>query len=227
MLDISGCGDVGDGTETGLVGEHSSLQTDDDDASDGSSHDAGRLEGVLEDHGERVADSIDVHDDGDEREDDPCDGHDGDDGGGELGDPLESLEDDEGGHCGDDDREHVVVVVEFERSAERVGCVACLDGDESDSEGEDQEYGCEVSYLLVAETFGGVVGGAAVEVAVLLLLLVDLGEGGFHEAAGGSDDGEDPHPKHGTGTSGDDGGRNSRDVTDADTGAHSDTERFE
>ena len=227
VLDVRSGRDVGDGTETCLVGEHSSLQTGDDYGSDSSAEGAGNGECVLEDHRDGVDHSTDVEADGDECEDDPEDGHDGDDLCGELRRGLQSLEQDEGCERRDDDGEHEVVVLEVEGTAESAGSVTGLDPDEPDTEGQDEEDRGDDTEFPVAETLGGVVGGTTVEVTVLLLLLEDLGEGGFHEAAGGTDDGEDPHPEDRSGTTHHDGGSDSGDVSYADTGAHSDTERFE
>ena len=225
--DVRGCGEVCDGTETGLVREDSSLQTGDDDDSDSSAEHGLPVECVLEDHDEGVDDSADVETDGDDGEDDPCDGHDGDDLGRELRDHLESLEDEDGGDDCDDCCEHEVVVVEGEGSAEGGGCVTGLDTDESDTEGQDEKDGGEDTELPASETLLGVVGRSSVELSVGLLLLVDLCKGGLHEGACRSDDGEDPHPEDRSGSSGDDGGCNSSDVTYTDTGTHSDTESFE
>lgn len=227
VLYVSGGGDVSDGTETGLVGEHTPLESGDDYGSHGSSKGTGHSEGVAEDHGDRVDYAVYVEAYGNDGEDDPQDGHDGNDLGGELGDGLESLEQDHCRKARDDQGEDEVVVIELERAAEGVGGVTGLDSDESDSESKNEEYCGDDPDPSASETFQSVICRTAVEVAVLLLLLVYLSESGLHEAAGGPYDGEYPHPEDRTGTSHDDGGSDSRYISDAYTGAHSDAKRFE
>ena len=65
------------------------------------------------------------------------------------------------------------------------------------------------------------------EVAVNLLLLEELSEGTLNEGCCGTEQCEDPHPEDCTGTTHDDGGGHSCDVTYTDTGTHTDAECLE
>ena len=227
MLDVRGGRDVGDGTETGFVGEDSSLQTGEDDGTDSSSDDRLCVERIFEDHLDGHGDLAEVHADYDECECDPCECHEGDDGGGELSDLLDSPEEHDRRSGCDDGTEHDIVVLELECLSECRAAVRCLDSDESDTECEDGECCKKDTEVPALESLACVVCGTSVVSAVGLLLFVELCQNGLHEAACGTDDREDPHPEDRSGSSGYDRCGNSCDVTYTDTCTHSDTECFE
>ncbi len=72
-----------------------------------------------------------------------------------------------------------------------------------------------------------VIGGAAAVAAVeRVLLLVELGQGGFDECRGGPQQRHNPHPEHGTGAARRDGCHHAHQVSHTDTAGGGDDQRL-
>ena len=90
---------------------------------------------------------------------------------------------------------------------------------------QDGKYSCPDT---VAKAVLQIVSRAAAEtVSVFPGHLVNLGQGGFHETGGRTDDGNKPHPENSAGAAGDDGNGNTRNISHPYTGSGTDTECLE
>lgn len=227
VADIRHGREVGDGTDSGLVGEDTPLHSDDQHGTDTSSDGCGYGERVGEDGCEGIDDTIVVHHDGYEADDYPDECHDRDDTDGHVGDPLDTADDNECGQQGEDDREDELVVLEVEGTDHRLGHAADLHRDESDDVHQHDDDGDYDGHPLETESVGHVVCGSAVELTVVRAHLVYLSDRGLQEAGGHTDYREHPYPEYGSRSAYDEGQDGTGDVAHSDTVAHAHAEHAE
>ncbi len=216
-------GDDG-GAQTGLVGKHAARHALFDYGAEGVAEDAAadslEIKGILEDCAESRAQIADVHDDNDDGQDEEQDAHEGDEDGGDSADPLDAADDNESGHDGDDDADNQLDcsgVKVCEAGGQCAGDLVCLDGGHADCR-QHAESGGEIAqpFPALAEALGYVIESAAGEVALLVLLAEVQTQDVFGVVGDHAEECGDPHPEHGAGAAGEDGGGDADDVARAD-----------
>ena len=91
--------------------------------------------------------------------------------------------------------------------------------------GEDEGNGKSTAQKRRAKPLFDIIGRAAIG-AMLALFLINLCEGGFDKGGGTADDGNEPHPEHGTCAACNDGTRYADHVAGSDTGGGGDHKRL-
>lgn len=227
MADIRHGREVGDGTDTGLVGEDTPLHTYDQHGADTSSDGCGYGERVGEDGCEGIYDAAVVDCDGYKADDYPGERHDRNDADGHVRDPLDTAYDDECGEQGEDDGEDQFVPFEVEGTDHRLGHAAYFHGNESDDVHQHDDDGDDDGHPLQTESVGHIVCRSSVELTVVRADLVYLSDRGFQEAGGHADYREHPYPEYGSRSAYDERQHGSAYVADADTVAHAHAEHTE
>ena len=169
---------------------------------------------------------IDEHDN--DRSQDVDDGHERHHQGGEVSDPLHPAHD-------NDPHQHrrhgrAEPHVNPPRIAHGVGHPVRLNAQEEISAGQHHAHRenngvhqHEFSGPRVLESLFDIVGRPTpIFTGILVFLLIYLGEGAFHEGCGGAENGDDPHPKHGTRAAVGDGGGHPGNIADADPAGQGD-----
>ena len=224
-----GGGSVGSRAHARLVGEEAALDAVDHRLGDGIAHGPGtRLldtEGRLDDESQNPGQLTDVHDHHEQRHQDVSQRHEGHHQLGETGDAADAAEDDEAGEHHQGQTAHPVGDAEGDvhGQADGVG----LHRVEHQTEGQQQAEGEDHSHPAHAKAALHVVGGAAPVVAILILDLVELGQGALHEGGGHADEGDQPHPEDGARATQIDGDGHTGQIARPDAGRQAGTQSLE
>ena len=138
-----------------------------------------------------------------QREHQVAEGHHGHDNAADLGDAVDTAENDHQRQKRQDNAHYRRV--ETEGHVEGAADGVALDGIVRQAESQGNQNGEEGGEPGLLEAFQDIIGRAADE-RMVAPLLEELCEGRFHEGRGRSEQGDEPHPEHGTRTADGDGG---------------------
>ena len=93
--------------------------------------------------------------------------------------------------------------------------------------GGDEGHGEDHAQETTLQSGLDIVGGAAVAAAVLVPLLIDLGQGALHKGGGPANKGDEPHPEHGAIAADGDGVGHAHDIARAHPAGGGDHQRLE
>ena len=209
---------VGGGAHTGLVGEQAPLGTLADGGfqrvADAAADNGTGIKGILKDHAEGLGDIPDADDQDHQRAQQEDGGHNGYQLLGDGGQTLHAAQEDDGADGDQHDTHDPGGDAEggVEGGADGVG----LHHAAHKTQGQDDGYGEEARQELTEPALkcgGDVVHRAAVDGAVLVNYAGLLGQGGLRVDGGHAEEGDEPHPKDGSGAAGEDGAGSAHDVS--------------
>ncbi len=200
-------------TLTGFVGVHAALDAPLDGQADNGAEAGLEAEGALDDQHHDFRQLRDVQQDDHHRDQDVAQRHEWHDHLSEVGDALDTTEDDQtdqhGQYGGGDVR------VDTEGGVHAGGDGVGLYARQQQAAGEHGNDGEQPGVPLQAQATLDVE-GRATTVFTVELFLVHLAEGGLDERRAGAEEGHHPHPEHGTRTTEGDRGGHTGDVAGTD-----------
>ncbi len=217
-------GGVWPGTLTRFVGVDPALDPPHDGQTQNGAKASIKTEGAFPDQHDHARQGMNVEGDDDAGHDDVAERHKGHYGTGKVGDALDATEDDEAEQQCQTGRRHVRIDIKrsLQTGADGVG----LHARQQYTAGEDGGDGKRPGIPLHAKPFLYVEGRPAAVFAVDLLL-VDLTQGGLHEGGAGAEEGDHPHPEHGTRATEGNGGGNTCNIAGADATGEGHGQRLE
>ena len=202
MGNIRCCRSIGSGTHTGFIGIQPPFDAVHHAGSADAPQDFLEVKGIGQHSRKHRRDHPDVHDDDHQSQDHIQDPHERHQHFRHPHDPLaaahEAVAYQHGQNASDDPRGDTFLIetVHAKGGLEVIGS-QCI---ETARVGDDQEESKSPCQKFVVESDFNVVGRTAVAVSVGIPPFVHLGQGAFDESRGPSDDGDGPHPEHGTET---------------------------
>ena len=197
MGDVRSGRGVGGRTHTGLVGIQAALNALHHAGAGEAAENGGEIKGagknVLEDGGDQVQ----VHQNHDQGNDNVENAHDGNQCAGDFGQTVGAAQHAGGKENRQDQADEKGGMVAVEAEAGKGG-LEVVGGQHIISHriGQDNDDGEDDPKPALPQGGFHVVGGTAVAAAVLVLPLIDLGQGGLHKGGGAAQNGGDPHPEH-------------------------------
>jgi hypothetical protein len=188
-------------TNAGLIGVKTTLNTINHTGTSHAAKDRLEVEGIAEDHRKHSRNMIDVSDDDDQSHDDIRYAHERNDGGSHLDDTLTAAQQavayDKSQNRTDDDRGHLCIIERVDRKCglQIIGAKKI----KTNSIGNDQANGKYYAKPGSFQSLLNIVSRAAEKIAIFILPLVDLSQGGLGESRGAADKAHQPHPEYSTG----------------------------